>query len=180
VSIVDQVDAWYEARPPWVRLPLYAAGVAGAWGLFIGLAGLLNTLDTPRTTLGGAFLSSLWLALHGALGGATYALLWPRLAPRGGVARLAAGALTAIAALIPSVVVALRTLGSDLLTSSWFWSVFLAAVAVGALIISRPWQRRRPPVLARIRQKAPPSARDYGLEVGAPTPPPDVHDQPHN
>jgi hypothetical protein len=178
----DFAFAWSKPRPSWIRIPLYAAAATGAWSLFINLAGLINTLQAPRTTLAGAFAASAWLALHGALGGLAYALLSSRWGDRGRGARLSIGALTMVAALIPTLVLAFRTMGVALFTSSAFWVLLLSVIILGAIAVGRPWHPRHHSGSATrpTRQTPLPSARDYGLAVGMPEPPPRDRDQPHN
>ena len=166
MSLLDRFEAWYQMRPSWIRTPLAAAAVAVAVSLFFAAADLLNTLQPPATPVAMRLRSLPWLALQAALGGVTYALLWPRLSSRGPGARLAVGFLTMVAALLPSYAFLLAHRAWDALAASWFWAVEVGVLTFGALAIGRPWRRHPSALPNRLRtvsEPRPPSAQDYGL-----------------
>jgi hypothetical protein len=88
--------------------------------------------------------STLWFGLAGAAGGLAYALIWPRLSPRGLGGRLGAGALTVLAAFVPTVLLLILRADAEALSAPWFWLSLLGFALVGAIVIGRPWRQSRP------------------------------------
>ena len=165
MSLGDRFDTWYHAQPAWIRIPLAAAAVTFAIGLFQTFDALLNTLQQPVPSPAARFRSAFWLALAGICGGLVYALVSPRLSPRGRSWRLATGILTMFGALLPTFVLLIGRGDWRSLVSLWFWLPALALALLGGLVIGRPWrgaQSRTPPRLRATRDH-PPSARDYNL-----------------
>ena len=137
----DRFDTWYATRPLWIRAPVSAATAAAAFGVLSMLNEQLNTLQQPVRSWSAGLRGTLWLALAGAVGGLTYALVWPRFVRHGIAGRLVAGALTAVGAFLPSLLLFMISPTAQVLTPGWFWLSVLGFVLAGAVIIGRPWQR---------------------------------------